>query len=76
MSGLLQRLVQSGMIKTPGTLAAASASPGQADASRSPQRPLTPPIPSQHQVVENEAIERRPQPPATLKDLSMRSLKM
>lgn len=76
VGGLLERLARKGMIKTPATTAASIASPVQVDASRSPQRSTTPPIRSQHHIGENETIERRPQPPATLKDLSMRSLKV
>uniref|UniRef100_A0A914XLI4 CID domain-containing protein n=1 Tax=Plectus sambesii TaxID=2011161 RepID=A0A914XLI4_9BILA len=76
VGGLLERLFRKGVLTTPST-SLPTASPGQNEASRSPQqRPLTPPIPSQYQIVENEAIERRPQPPATLKDLNMRSMKI
>jgi len=43
--------------------------------SGSPSRPLTPPIPSEHRV-DAELVEKRQQPMTSLRDFSMRSLKV
>lgn len=68
VKGLLAKLQRTGILSALNSNARRDETGGD-----SPNRPVTPPIPSEHR---GEVTERLPKPPTDLKSFSMRALRM